>query len=111
MRFLTKIRKEEDENELKNWKQKRLGNRKNVASCLTCGINAHNDHKMPNPKIIHELFPNMTCMEIAHSRTGREIWNRGSGGSVRRAPGVNWRHAVVVKIRGRVEAAVEQDKN
>lgn len=57
------------------------GTRKDVARCQKCKVNAHYTLLPPHQlKVIHGLFPpslgnqKMSCMQILHSGTGREIW-------------------------------------
>jgi Transposase IS4 len=58
------------------------GNRAQLSHCKHCGLYAHNSILINNTKHIHDFFPNMTCMEILHSKKGMEIWNINRGGKV-----------------------------
>jgi hypothetical protein len=53
---------------------------KNVATCSCCGVHAHVCIPIESQKRqIHKLdiFKNMSCFDIMHSRVGYEIWVRG----------------------------------
>jgi Transposase IS4 len=55
------------------------GVRKSVSSCRVCEVNAH-DRVLDEEckRKIHAYFPaNQSCMDILHSKLGKEIWNIG----------------------------------
>ena len=57
------------------------GTKRCVSHCRQCNISAHNFIvDGANKKFIHGLgvFQDLTCMEIIHSKTGKEIWNVGT---------------------------------
>lgn len=67
--------------------------RGNVSTCETCGINAHCSKFLRSRRRIHTMFQEGTCMEIAHSTTGREIWKVNYGG--RYTCTINMKHEMV----------------
>jgi hypothetical protein len=93
------------------------GLRKNLArcQCREACVTAHSVlFAEGKGRIIHSLFPGKTCMEIAHSRTGRAIWKpklcagrRGEETKVRVA--VNYKHPVIVELRRLVENSFCQE--
>jgi Transposase IS4 len=85
--------------------QANKGVRRKVAMCQQCGVCAHNFIMMHDRKFIHALFPNnMTCMDIFHSATGKEIWKIGEG---RRKVVVNYQHEIVKQVRQSVADALQ----
>jgi hypothetical protein len=53
---------------------------RNVATCSCCGVHAHicipvESHKRQIHRL--DMFKNMSCFDIMHSRVGYEIWSRG----------------------------------
>ena len=81
--------------------------RRKVATCQTCGISAHNFKLNNNERLIHAMFQERTCMEIAHCETGRQIWNRKTNEREgRRRTGVRSKHKVMQDLRLAVEANI-----
>jgi hypothetical protein len=95
------------------------GVRKHVSTCTRCSVSAHNS-LLSHGKYIHALFPGMTCMQILHSATGKEIWNvvrskvKNSSsddfGEEKTKVTVNYRHRVVKDVRKLVEAACNEEE-
>jgi hypothetical protein len=84
-------------------KEVRKGVKARMCLCRQCGVYCHNFLPEDDTKIIHGLFPGLTCMEILHSNRGREIWNvRNTAGN--RKVWVNYNHRDVKEIRRAVEA-------
>ena len=77
------------------------GVKRKVAMCRECGVHVHSACLAENNKFLHNIFPGKSCMEILHSRTGKEIWNVPVHGS--KKVSVNYKHTVVQEIRRCVE--------
>ena len=78
------------------------GVRSRVSMCIQCGFNAHNYVFVKEKKFIHQLFPEMSCMEILHSDRGKEIWSVKKYGDSTKVTVKN-SHPVVKEMRKSVE--------
>ena len=79
------------------------GVRQNKVYCRQCKVHAHNHIPDPNSQFIHAYFEGMTCMEILHSPTGKEIWKFGASKAT-----VNYSHYIVDYIRRSVDEFVNK---
>jgi hypothetical protein len=70
--LLSARQRKEVEDKVKDWY---CGVRRRISTCKACDVHAHNTMLIKNRKFIQDLFPGMTCMDILHSQTGKEIWN------------------------------------
>jgi Transposase IS4 len=86
------------------------GLRKSVYTCNICGISAHYTALDPAKKrAIHNLFPPgdaTSCMAIAHSKVGREIWCVNVDGKGEKKISVKNSHPIVKEMRRCVEATL-----
>lgn len=84
------------------------GLRKSIYTCNICGISAHLTALDAGEKrAIHNLFPpgNATsCMAIAHSQVGKEIWNVSIDGKGEKKIYVKKNHPIVKEMKRCVEA-------
>jgi hypothetical protein len=72
------------------------GLRQHVAYCDECCVYAHNTIPK-NSRNIHTLFPGKSCMEILHSRMGKEIWNIQQ--TKRKRNSVKYNHPLIKELR------------
>ena len=77
------------------------GLRKQVSTCRQCCAYAHTALPTTNKRFIHGMFPGLTCMEILHTRSGKEIWNVNANRHGRTA--VRFSHPMVDSLRDLVE--------
>jgi hypothetical protein len=75
--------------------------KRKVAMCRDCGVTVHTAGLVETSKFLHQMFPGMSCMDIIHSPTGKEIWNVKVGGSKKVT--VNYKHPIVQELRRCVE--------
>ena len=69
----------------------RRGERRHVSICSHCGIHAHMSKPAKGERMIHKLFNGMTCMQVLHSKIGKEIWKVLPNGKV----SVKYKHTAV----------------
>ena len=84
------------------------GNRKHVSLCRHCGMHAHNAVMVEGPeKFLRKFFEDgMTCMDILHSRVGKEIWVKQPSGRY----SVKYKHQVVQDLGKVVKDFLEKDE-
>jgi hypothetical protein len=78
-----------------------LGVRKQISKCIECGAHAHNAVLVHHKKFIHDMFPAMTCMEILHSKVGKEIWQPNPNGTGRLC--IHYGHDIVEELGNKIK--------
>jgi hypothetical protein len=79
------------------------GLRRQVLRCPQCSAHAHTALPANNKQFIHNMFPGLTCMEIIHSKGGKEIWNAHANEG---RMAVRYTHSVVEEVRLLVEESL-----
>lgn len=79
-----------------------FGVKRKVSHCSKCDVDAHN-FTLSKKRFIHGLFPDKTCMEILHSKTGREIWNMKKTRAA-----VSTTHPYVKEVRRAIEEELRE---
>jgi Transposase IS4 len=86
------------------------GLRKSVYTCKICGISAHfTGLHAEEKRTIHNLFPPgdaTSCMAIAHSKTGKEVWNVSIDEQGGKRISVRKNHPIVKEMKRCVEASL-----
>ena len=76
-----------------------------VSTCKQCNVNAHNFVVVKDRKFIHSHFDDMTCMEIIHSQTGKELWRMGTAHG-RKKLMVNYKHNIAKEVHKAVQSVL-----
>ena len=85
----------------------RKGERKHVSICSHCGLHAHMSKLAKGERMIDKLFNGMTCMQILHSKAGKEIWKVHATGKVT----VRYKHQAVADLAKLVKDDLEGSIN
>ena len=85
----------------------RRGERKHVSLCNHCGLHAHVSKPAKGNRMIHNLSEGMTCMQILHSKPGKEIWKVLPTGKIT----VKYKHPVVHNLAKMVKDNLEESNN